>query len=42
MFELDWRGDKTLENRSELLFQNPIYLDGLNVKSYGEISSEKV
>lgn len=42
LFELDWKGDKTLENRSNLMFQNPIYIDGTNIKSYGEITNEKV
>lgn len=42
MFELDWKGDHNIENRTGLLFQNPIYLDGTNVKSYGEITNEKV
>jgi len=28
VFELDWRGDKTLENREKFLMERPVYLDG--------------
>lgn len=42
MFELDWKCDHNIENRTNLMFQNPIYQDGTNIKSYGEITNEKV
>ncbi len=42
MFELDWRGDQQLENRQEFLFSNPIYLDGENIKAYGQITDDVV
>jgi len=35
MFEVDWRGDRALENKGEFMATNPIYLEGSNLKSYG-------
>lgn len=35
MFELDWRGDQTLENATNHMYTHPIYVDGINLKSYG-------
>ena len=34
MFELDWRGDRSLENREQFLMTNPVYMhhrDGANL-----------
>jgi hypothetical protein len=42
MFELDWRRDSSYDNRNEFMSSNPIYLDGFNLKSYGEITPETV
>lgn len=42
MFELDWRGDRSHNNKQEFMATNPIYLDGTNLKSYGEITEEVV
>jgi hypothetical protein len=42
MFELDWRRDSSYDNRNEFMSSNPIYLDGSNLKSYGEITPETV
>ena len=27
MFELDWRGDRTIDNKKEFLSSNPVYFD---------------
>jgi len=40
MFEVDWRGDSTTNNKEQFMSTNPIYLDGSNLKSVGEITSE--
>ena len=42
VFELDWRGDFTQDNKNQLLFQTPIYPYGNNFKSYGSITNEFV
>ena len=45
LFELDWRGDTSLENRENFMLQNPIYLnenDLTSVKSFGTISNQGV
>jgi len=42
MFELDWRGDRAYLNRHEFMSTNPIYLEGTNLKAYGEITDEVV
>jgi len=42
IFELDWKLDKDLVNRQEFMYTNPIYLDGENIKSYGELNNEAV
>ena len=42
MFEVDWRGDRSSENKSQFMSSNPIYLDGSNLKSVGEITPEVV
>jgi hypothetical protein len=26
MFELDWRGDRTMKNQDQFLFHNPVYM----------------
>ncbi len=42
MFELDWRRDSSYDNRNEFMSSNPIYLEGTNLKSYGEINADSV
>jgi hypothetical protein len=42
MFEVDWRGDRSSENKQQFMSSNPIYLDGSNLNSVGEISNEVV
>ena len=42
MFELDWRGDRAYVNRHQFMSSNPIYLEGSNLKSYGEVNEEFV
>ena len=42
MFELDWRNDSSYDNRHEFMSSNPIYLEGTNLKSYGEVTAETV
>ena len=45
LFELDWRGDVSLENREQFLMQNPIYIhskDQANLVEKGEISNSNV
>jgi len=45
MFELDWRGDRSLSNKDEFLASNPVYLkerDQSNFKLYGEIGNFEV
>jgi hypothetical protein len=40
MFELDWRGDRTLPNKREFLATNPVYFKGnSNVDAYGKIGN---
>lgn len=35
MFELDWRGDRSIQNKKEFLSSNPVYLrDKSNVNAY--------
>ena len=38
MFELDWRADRNFQNKQEFMSTNPIYIEGSNVKSYGEVT----
>jgi len=45
LFELDWMGDKVLENREELLMTNPVYMHGKhmsNVVDIGSIENDRV
>ena len=43
MFELDWRGDRTLKNKKEFLATNPVYLrGGSTVQGYGTIGNSEV
>ena len=42
MFEVDWRGDRSYLNRTEFMSSNPIYLEGANLKSSGEVTDEVV
>jgi hypothetical protein len=45
MFELDWRGDRTLKNKKEFLATHPLYLHPRgqsNLISYGVIGNNEV
>lgn len=45
MFELDWRGDRSLENKSEFLATNPVYFsdkDKSTSEGYGQIGNFEV
>jgi hypothetical protein len=45
IFELDWRGDRSVSNKREFLATNPIYLkeqDKSNVVGYGQIGNFEV
>jgi hypothetical protein len=42
MFELDWRGDKSTANKAEFLSMNPVYLDGDNIKAFGDLGDESI
>ena len=45
MFELDWRGDRSLKNKKEFLATNPVYLgtrDQTNFRGYGDIGNFEV
>jgi hypothetical protein len=42
MFELDWRGDQNYDNRNQFMSSNPIYVEGSNLKAYGEVTAEVV
>lgn len=42
MFELDWRGDRSLSNKREYMSHSPIYLneaDSTNVIGYGKVGN---
>ena len=39
LFELDWRGDQSIENKNEFLATNPVYLKGSNLQGYGEVGN---
>jgi len=42
MFELDWRGDRSIDNKKEYLSMNPVYVnmrDSQNFKRYGEFGN---
>jgi hypothetical protein len=43
IFEIDWRGDKSIKNKKELLATNPIYLkfndNKSNFEGYGEVGN---
>ena len=45
MFELDWRGDRSINNKQEFLATNPVYMgvrDQTNFKGYGDIGNFEV
>ena len=45
MFELDWRGDRSLNNKRQFLATNPVYLgetDQTNFRKYGGIGNFEV
>ena len=45
LFELDWRGDSSLDNREQFMLTNPVYLhekDRPNVVSMDNITNESV
>jgi hypothetical protein len=45
MFELDWRGDRSLDNKRQFLATNPVYLgehDQTNFRKYGDIGNFEV
>lgn len=42
MFEVDWKGDRALVNKQEFMMTNPIYLEGSNLKQFGEITPEVI
>lgn len=42
MFEVDWRGDRAPENKTQFMASNPIYLEGSSLKSHGELTNEVV
>lgn len=42
IFELDWRGDQTFDNKNEMMMTNPIYYHGTNTKAFGELNPSKV
>ena len=42
IFELDWKGVNESILNNEFMSTHPIYLEGQNVKAYGEIDNEKV
>lgn len=42
MFELDWKNDTSYDNRHQFMSSNPIYIDGSNLNSYGEVTSQFV
>lgn len=42
MFELDWRGDRHINNKNEFLATNPVYLSPMdlsNFRKYGNIGN---
>ena len=42
MFELDWRGDRSVANKSEFLATNPVYLgkrDHSNLQGYSDLGN---
>jgi len=45
LFELDWRGDTSLENRESFMLSNPVYMnenDRTSTATFGIISNESV
>ena len=45
MFELDWRGDRSLNNKRQFLATNPVYLgenDQTNFRKYGDVGNFEV
>lgn len=42
IFELDWRGDESYENKQEFLSYRPMYLKGDNIKGYSEMKQEDI
>ena len=37
LFELDWKGDSSLDNREQLLMTNPVYTHPLNMQSIQQV-----
>lgn len=42
MFELDWKDQKEAITKNNFMSTNPIYLDGNNIKNYGEVDNQRV
>ena len=42
MFELDWRQDRSFQNKKRFLSTNPVYLEGSNFKEYGALNNFEV
>lgn len=45
LFELDWRGDSSLNNREQFMFTNPVYMhekDRSNMAIKDKITNESV
>ena len=45
LFELDWRGDSSLDNREQFMFTNPVYMhekDRSNMAAKDKITNESV
>ena len=45
MFELDWRGDRSISNKHEYMSHSPIYLseaESTNVIGYGKVGNFEV
>ena len=42
MFELDWRGDRTFENKKEFMSFNPVYIEGENVKDFLDLNEADI
>ena len=45
LFELDWRGDRSVDNREQFMLSNPVYMhekDRPNLSTQEVISNEKV
>ena len=45
LFELDWRGDASIDNREQFMLTNPIYMDKndrTSLKTVGRINNKRV